>query len=299
LDGEYRPATEQALLWHAREAKLIAARIGPDPEHWEFADVATWHLGRLIEHGPRQASLFARRAACFYRIGDFASALADYSTAIALAPDASAHYGRGNCLAELGRWAEARAEFRRAAEAQHDMSHALSQLAFAHLAARDDVGFRSVCDEILKCVSQFKTPDDPSAAAWTCLLIPGIANDSAQIQALVDRCSELYWLYSRPVHALADYRRGDFEQVIQRINKRWEHNEVDPRYQEWLLMAMAHHKLGRRSEAHQWFQKAADWIKENAERNDQQPTDYFLTWDQRLELSVLHAEAESLMKEGE
>jgi len=73
--------------------------------------------GRAIEHDPKQAPLWGNRCAARVGMKKWTEALADADEAIKVQPDwAKGHFRRGQCLAGLGRWAEAQRAYERALE---------------------------------------------------------------------------------------------------------------------------------------------------------------------------------------
>jgi tetratricopeptide (TPR) repeat protein len=63
------------------------------------------------------------------------------------------------------------------------------------------------------------------------------------------------------LHALglAHYRAGQFDKAIEQLHKsikgNWGGNAAN-----WLVLAMAHQRLGQVAEARNWFDKAARWM---------------------------------------
>src|SRR5262249_58150654 len=74
--------------------------------------------------------------------------------------------------------------------------------------------------------------------------------------------------------ALAHYRAGQFEKAVERSQ---ESLRADPRWGgtplNWLVLALAHQRLGHDDEAGQWLDKATSWREKAAPRSRQgQPT---------------------------
>jgi hypothetical protein len=67
-----------------------------------------------------------------------------------------------------------------------------------------------------------------------------------------------------------------------------------------LFLAMAHHRLGHVGETKKSLAKAQQWIDQTAQEKRKGGTAAAapLPWDHRLELKLIRAEAEALLKEG-
>lgn len=59
---------------------------------------------------------------------------------------------------------------------------------------------------------------------------------------------------------VAHYRNGAWGEAITALNKSEDLRSV---VHNWLFLAMSHWQLGQRDEARQWYDKAADWMKNN------------------------------------
>ena len=69
--------------------------------------------------------------------------------------------------------------------------------------------------------------------------------------------------------------------------------ETSPAYWYYFL-AMAHHRLGHKEEAHQWLDKAV--AQTDKELRDEAQTDGPQRWVRKATLQVLRAEAEGLLR---
>ncbi len=80
------------------------------------------------------------------------------------------------------------------------------------------------------------------------------------------------------------YRAGRFEEAIQRLNA---NTDI---LNNWLFLAMAHHRLGHAAEARQWLDKMIQW--EAKQKADAKP----LEWQHRVGLEILRREAQELIE---
>src|SRR5262249_27898870 len=64
---------------------------------------------------------------------------------------------------------------------------------------------------------------------------------------------------------IAEYRAGCFDQAIRRLQ---ESEQVDRRWQgqvtNWLVLGMAHYRLGHATEARQWLDRSVQWFEKAA-----------------------------------
>jgi hypothetical protein len=87
--------------------------------------------------------------------------------------------------------------------------------------------------------------------------------------------------------AVAHYRAGQFHQAVEQcqesknVGASWGGNVVN-----WLLLAMAHHRLGHSEEVQKWLDKAENWI----DKVSRLPS-----WCDRFEVQLLRREAEELL----
>jgi hypothetical protein len=99
-------------------------------------------------------------------------------------------------------------------------------------------------------------------------------------------------------HALALYRAGRFEAAIARCH---DSMKAAPTWRgvplNWLLVAMAHHRLGQAEEARPWLDKAVQWRGGtfNGRRQVDIPYPPEVHLNDWLEFEVLYREAEALV----
>jgi len=68
---------------------------------------------------------------------------------------------------------------------------------------------------------------------------------------------------------------------------------------DWVFLAMAHARLGRHDEAHQWPAKTAPLVDQlDGAHASKNPEVRALGWHQRLELQLLRREAEKVLKDA-
>jgi tetratricopeptide (TPR) repeat protein len=281
--------------WHEQEASRRETSTLWRPARWWGA--AAWHLDRLVAGRPDDPSLRQRR---------------------------------GEALAELGRWAEARADFAAVARAKPDDREAWRNLALAELAEGRADAYRETVSEVLRRFSRppgalpvgltfaaapgdllgrlvvpalsrkTRLLDEARAQARivrTCLLRPGAVADPAALLPLVDGDE-------RVARALVLCRAGRHAEVAAVL--------ADPRARLYggdqalgrLCVALAEHRRGRTTEARRAFDEAVRSMDAPAADLLGPPLGYprpsnaeVLPWSTRLELRLLRRELADLLGE--
>jgi tetratricopeptide (TPR) repeat protein len=230
---------------------------------------------------------------------------------------------RGRVLVERGRWAEAEAAFDEVVRArpynasswaargrfriargepergsadlalairlepenlQRRYSHALSLLALG-----DHAGMRQACGYLL---ARYGTASDPNIAnnvAWDCVLAPGaVANRTAPVrlaELAVNDAPEGEKPNNLNTLGAALYRAGRFEQAICRLQEGIRKRGGASLPQDWVFLAMAHHRLGHDTEARRWLDRL---------RAHQPKVNLNALWTE-LEIRLLRSEVEALI----
>src|SRR5262249_32636279 len=134
-----------------------------------------------------------------------------------------------------------------------------------------------------------------------CTLAPDAVDDPAQftpLARLVAQSKNDAKTY-RHKAAVAYYRAGQFELAIKLAE---ESRDIDPNWEgialNWLVLAMAHHQLGKDDQARENLEKASRWIKEKTteEPNDSLGPIGKISTTAWLNCRVLHREAEALIR---
>ena len=163
---------------------------------------------------------------------------------------------------------------------------ACSRAALVCLAAGDHAGYRRICGTVLERYLQNNDANVVNYAVWICAVGPEAVAD---YQPLVPEMTRA--LGPKPdtnrlntLGALL-YRAGHFEEAVRRLEEAITTRDKVGTIHDWLFLAMAHQRLGHRDEARRWFEKATQ-VAENAESG---------SWEQRLEIQLLHREAEQVV----
>src|SRR5207245_1491470 len=98
------------------------------------------------------------------------------------------------------------------------------------------------------------------------------------------------------------YRPKRFEDCIKKLDEAIKVHGKGGTAADWLFLAMAHHQLGHAEEAKKWLAKAQQWIDQAAQEKPRGEAILLAvtpSWAERLELKLIRAEAEALLKEGQ
>jgi WD40 repeat protein/serine/threonine protein kinase/regulator of sirC expression with transglutaminase-like and TPR domain len=201
---------------------------------------------------------------------------------------------RAHCLARLGRWHQAAAEYAAAFDT-HLPSDANTWFEYAHarLEAGDKEGYRQVCARMLEHSATTADPSTHFLMAWTCGLAAGALDDPAQLVQVAARAvgtTKASWA----LHAqgLAHYRAGQFDLAIQRLQ---ESRRLDP---SWgsdvlnrLVLAMAQNRAGRTELAGAWWTNTVTWLDVAAKGKPLESKHPLLSWRDWLLFRTLFDEA--------
>jgi tetratricopeptide (TPR) repeat protein len=210
---------------------------------------------------------------------------------------------RGNLLARAGQFQQAAADFD-AAIRFHPQEHYLwYQSAGLWLMLGDTEAYRRQCRAML---DRFGKTNDAMLAERTakaCLLIPNSVVDLAPVVRLADQAitgteEHMYYRYFLFARALAHYRAGEFASAVEKLEKCLvpERPEINRDGAAYLVLAMAHHRIGHAAEAAHAIAKARDIIdvKTWPTINSGNLGD---SWHDVLIIHILRREAEALLKE--
>jgi WD40 repeat protein/tRNA A-37 threonylcarbamoyl transferase component Bud32 len=205
---------------------------------------------------------------------------------------------RGWAYAELGRWAEARADY--AVALEQDPDAALYQIRHVAIliALRDEAALKEAVGPKGIGLAQRGAKDPYAAgnAAWIMALTP-FGDPKLELELIEHAAKEKPQDYAvMNTFGLVLYRNGRFEEAVKKIEEAIaarEKKEANP----WdcMILAMACHWLNKADEADKWYGKVQEWFaKPAAQRQNYQGK--ALTWTDRVELEVLHDEVRRLLE---
>jgi tetratricopeptide (TPR) repeat protein len=187
---------------------------------------------------------------------------------------------RAELRVRFGQYGKAAADYAHAIESQLDDTHLWYSLGIAYLAAADWPHYRATCAAM---VDRFGDTTDGEVARrilYTCLPGAGAVPDPARLLDLAKVGAE--WRCDRRVVGAALYRTGKYAESVASFEEAAQ--DVSPRAWDWLFLAMAHHRLGHTTTAHECLAKGVEWQRQNS-----------VPWTERMETECLRKEAEELL----
>jgi tetratricopeptide (TPR) repeat protein/serine/threonine protein kinase len=247
---------------------------------------------------PNAPLALGRTLAASGRLDD---AIAVYSQAIGRRfPHARFWWERANCYARQGKWSEATADYAEAGRREPRDIGPWHFGALARLAARDRDGYRRLCDDMLRQFGKAETPNAARTAVWTCTLTPDAVADFGPLAELAEalRAKDSKGWGCLGVVGAALYRAGRFKEAVARLDEACAAHSAGGNARDWLLLALAHHRLGNADQARHWLARGSQWLdKATREKLDDRWFGTPLAWHTRLSLDLLRREAEGLIRE--
>jgi hypothetical protein len=232
---------------------------------WRTSE-ALW--SHALEHGGESATAHQGLGRARFDQHRLDEAIAEDREAIRLNPDyALVHSNLGAALTRKGRLDEAIAEYRIASHLNPDDATAHSNLATTlHQQGK-------LAEAITEAREAFRLNPDEAAAlntlAWALVVSPGRptrdydeglahARKAVEVAKLPENYNTL---------ALAEYRAGHWAESLAASERSMALRE-GPSALDWFFRSLAHWKNGEKDEARKWFEKAVEWTREKAPRND-------------------------------
>jgi len=85
------------------------------------------------------------------------------------------------------------------------------------------------------------------------------------------------------------FRDGEYKVVVQALDGEDEVKQPA----NWLILAMAHHRLGQEALAQRWWQRARAYLEDGTEGGESARAE--LSWNDRLELQIVAREAKRVL----
>jgi WD40 repeat protein/serine/threonine protein kinase/tetratricopeptide (TPR) repeat protein len=209
------------------------------------------------------------------------------------------YLSRGETHAALGQLSAAAADFARAFAEQPPVSSVTAlKHALLRCSREDTAGYRQLRRQVAERFAGARNPSDVGHAlrALTCA-----RKDDSAPPSLADWVGKRlpdpnYW--QSYALAAAQYRDGDAQAAIRRCEASLQAQpDWDARALNWLVLALAHQRLGETALARQWLDKAVRWM-DDAERAKASPGGSPLPvayWHDWAECLLLRREAEALL----
>jgi tetratricopeptide (TPR) repeat protein len=255
---------------HTREERL--ARAEAAGRRWDRSSVAIalrdrrweaakFHLDRLVVAEPQLPSWRARRGEALAAQGRFDEAIDDFDRVAGAGQEQATSYFRALCRAARG----------------------------------DRAGYQSVCRRVFEALGSAPRSALANEVAWTCCLRPDSGVDPAAVADLAEGAVRLdpNNLEALNTLGLALFRAGRHEQAAARLRESIARRDKTGIAEDWLILAMAEHRLGQHDDARRSFERAT--ALERAEPAEGRRSPH---WSRRLSWDLLRAEAAELLGPG-
>jgi WD40 repeat protein/tetratricopeptide (TPR) repeat protein/tRNA A-37 threonylcarbamoyl transferase component Bud32 len=268
---------------------------------WAYMGLSQWDqaaadLSTLVEHDKANWWAWAARASVYAQLKEHAKAAADVARAIELNPKAPELFAlRGEICASLKQTAEAIAAYLQATRLGWSSANE-TERALLLLESGDVAGYRRYCAIALDRARAAQVWVMQNNALWWCTYAPDTLADwsvAAELGEKLCAANKGNYVYLNTVNAVL-YRAGRYEQAIQYCEEAIKAHGGGGLPFDWLILAMAHHRLGHTQEARQWLAKTTAWMSE-FEHGKTQNAIIARTWFGLLEVRRFLREAEGLI----
>jgi WD40 repeat protein/tetratricopeptide (TPR) repeat protein/tRNA A-37 threonylcarbamoyl transferase component Bud32 len=291
-------------------------------------------LSRLIGLQVDDPSLYLRRAAVYVRLGkfpeaddDFAKAeksgatidvwlargrtlhnrreyeraIGEFTRVIDQKPGqidlTNAHFFRGMAYAEIEEWEQARRDETATVALVPQSFMGWKLRALSELGLGDTGAYRETCRAALERLSGSDNAYALESLVSMCVRAPDAGVDPAAIVKFAEQAVEKFPKNANFQRTLghAFYRAGMYEKSIDRLREVVSMGggslPID-----WLIVAMAHHRLGHADEARRWLDKVEQWLVQYPQvLSKPEPGKSVWHVDLRMQFKMLHREARELL----
>lgn len=260
----------RAVALEAENAYLRLKR-GEVELHLGLDDEAGADFAKATELMPGRPEPYVWRAAVYADEKEWKKASDQLREALARGPNAAGLcVDRGNQLARLGEWEEAREVLAKGAELLHTEVDVMRGLASLHLFLGDEEGFRRLRHQMLTQWADTENPVIGERTVKACLLLPATDEELRIAAQLADRA-----VHARPdfppkeychfVKAMADYRGGRLEGAVESLRRSLDLDRADPtpflQADAHAVLAMAYAGLGRAPQARDSLKEARQRVE--------------------------------------
>jgi hypothetical protein len=150
--------------------------------------------------------------------------------------------------------------------------------------------YHRVCKAMVKRFGEDVPPLRANTVAWTLVLGANASQDAEAASRLARSAVASYPSFYR-LNTLggALLRAGRGREAIQTLSRAIEKQGQGGTPLDWVLMALAHGQEGRRDDARRWLDRVSAWEASGPSRMVEEVA----RWEQKVELQLLRAEAES------
>jgi WD40 repeat protein/Flp pilus assembly protein TadD len=288
-------APNDAADWQAERRKALVEGIrawhrsrAAESERNREWFAAAFHWGWLAKAEPDSGRPHLGLGLALAHLGRAAEAKVEFEKALALKKglgdleQVAAH-------AELGQWGAVRKLYAKVVEAPDATPRDLAPLGPQHLGRGDRTGYSLVCSTLLDRFGKTNNPAFADEVAWICAIGPQAVPDlepAVELARLAVRANPKNH-YPRNTLGAILIRAGQYQEAVRELNEAIKLHGRGGTSWNFLFLAMAHHQLGKQSEARSWLARG---LGPNAS------TEIELNEIQRLTLQLLRREAEALLK---
>ncbi len=298
----------EAFVLHGYLGGVLSVAFRPDGRQLvagtsDWARILVWDLDAPRDERVARAAAGARAwhrstAAASERDRQWFAAAFHLERLIAAQPgDGGLRARHITALAEQGVWDQAEAACARAAGRGDAAGTILFFQALLRLRAGDRAGYRALCQKALEASAQTAGASLANGVAWTCALASDAGVDPARVVALAERAVAGNPRRHMELNTLgtALYRAGRFEEAVQRLDEARQAHGRGGLVEDWLVLAMAHKRLGHQADARQWLDKAVEFLDKALAPGSAGPAP---PWYSRIVWPLLRGEAEALIQGG-
>ncbi len=269
-DPSLWPALHQLLADRARAARQLPA------------------LTRAVRADPKAWPAWWRRGLAHAGLKHWEEAVADYTRAIDGGATGEIHYHRGLALGELGRWAAARDDLARAAAERPMDPDRRGRLVLVLRVLGDGESVRRELWSLFRRHEPLPVPIAAPAVGWT-WAANGMTINLDWLERSLGNQNRGYDAL-RALGAVL-YRQGRYRDSVVRLDAAVVAHGRGGTPDEWLFLAMAHHRLKDAGRARGWLDRAGKWLA----RQEKAPRDERADWSTRLRRQMLYREAVALL----
>jgi tetratricopeptide (TPR) repeat protein len=294
---------------YQRALEVFSEVIQADPRHAiAHAERANAHMGlgqpdqamadciTAMRLDPKLVKLFVQWAVPWINNGYYQYAVVSCTAVLQVnGRSAEAYHVRSHAHAMLRQWDRAADDYARAMELLPRGSYPKNNVPFMEgcrlVGKGDQEGYRQHCARLFADRSDAGQPSSTYLLARLCVLAPDSGIDPAEAIRLCEQVAQKertpWYLHTL---GLAHYRAGQYDRAISRLQEsavNWRAASVS-----WLVLAMAHHRLGQTTLARRWLDQAV-----------RQPVPYVASPDavswpgsEAMAYQLLRREAEALVR---
>ncbi|MBI1914702.1 MAG: protein kinase [Planctomycetes bacterium] len=289
----------QAVAVAVARAESNEGRIEPHPDlqvlrsrhpaeaNLSMDDKASWDLTEAEKRGP-----------LWLRLGQWERAVVDFTKVLEHNPDHwEARRDRAWAYASLRRWDQAAADYVKIIEGKPDGPELWNYLGVVRLAAGDRAAYRKHCVEMLAKAGRTNDLSFLNNAAWRCALLPDAVADWTTPLRLAEKAVAGTPKSANYLNTLGAvlYRAKQYDKCIARLDESVALQGKIGTAEDWLFLAMAHHKLAHRDEARKCLAKAVALIEQTTAKKPMTSPASPPAWPWLVEIDLLRREAQELI----